>query len=62
MYPFDNEFLLFESNLSVNLFISKCQNVQGIHQLLVKPKYFGFDCETKVVLLKLHCIYLINNL
>ena len=49
MYTFDNDFLLFESNLSVNLFISKCRTVQGIQQLLVKPKYFGFDCKTKVL-------------
>ena len=49
MYPFDNDFFLFESNLSVNSFTFKCRALQGIHQLLVKPKYFGFDCDTKVL-------------
>ena len=42
MYTFDNDFLLFESNLSVIIYLSpNVVTVQGIHQLLVKPKYFG---------------------
>ena len=50
MYTFDNDFLLFESNLSVIIYLSpNVVTMQGIHQLLVKPKYFGFDCETKVL-------------